>query len=110
MFAHYRVRPKKSINEFCKSQRIQKYTRNRGSTAMHIAASSGRADILKCLLHYHPDYTIEDLNGQTPLELALKNGHKKCAKMIVTYQDDESIKKLYDNIEKDFNQFKVIIK
>lgn len=46
------------------------------------AAARGRNGIVRLLLEAGADYTFEDINGDTPLSMAKKNGHDKIAKMM----------------------------
>eukprot|EP00095_Tigriopus_kingsejongensis_P001386 maker-scaffold205_size259573-snap-gene-1.35 protein:Tk01386 transcript:maker-scaffold205_size259573-snap-gene-1.35-mRNA-1 annotation:"ankyrin" len=59
-----------------------------GQTALHLAAASGRNDILSYLLE-HPDLKDVDprdlTGGQTPLYLAVKNGHAKSAETLIAH-------------------------
>ncbi|KAK5691485.1 hypothetical protein LTR97_011478 [Elasticomyces elasticus] len=52
-------------------------TRNRkGRTALHIAASQGRHDLVRCLLHHDADIEAKDNDGETPIVAAVKGGHR----------------------------------
>ncbi|TRY61746.1 hypothetical protein TCAL_09528 [Tigriopus californicus] len=66
-----------------------------GQTALHLAASGGRNDILTYLVE-HPDVTNVDprdlTGGQTPLYLAAKNGHAKSAELLIAHGAQLSLK------------------
>jgi hypothetical protein len=49
--------------------------RVRKDTALHMACSTGKAGVVKCLLEHGADRTIQDLDGNLPLEVALLQGH-----------------------------------
>ena len=44
-------------------------------TAMHAAALNGRIEIIKFLAPLMDEFNSRDVNGNTPLDLAIKNGH-----------------------------------
>lgn len=56
------------------------------STSIHAAARSGNDENIRTLVYYggaNPD--TSNVNGITPLQLALKNGHKNTAKLLIDY-------------------------
>lgn len=56
------------------------------STAAHAAAGSGNNGNLKTLAYYGGvNLAARDVNGVTPLQLALKNGHDDTAKFLIEY-------------------------
>lgn len=54
-----------------------------GSTPVHEAAKKGYVEVLGPLLDHKPDLTIRDSKGSTSLQLAARNGHSDCIKLIV---------------------------
>ena len=42
---------------------------------MHAAALNGRIEIIKFLAPLMDEFNSRDVNGNTPLDLAIKNGH-----------------------------------
>ena len=44
-------------------------------TAMHAAALNGRIEIIKFLAPLMDEFNSRDVNGNTPLDLAIRNGH-----------------------------------
>lgn len=56
------------------------------STSIHAAARAGNDENIRTLVYYggaNPD--TSNVNGITPLQLALKNGHKNTAKLLIEY-------------------------
>ncbi|TKA83515.1 hypothetical protein B0A55_00497 [Friedmanniomyces simplex] len=52
-------------------------SRNRkGRTALHLAASQGRHDMVRCLLHHDADIEAKDNDGETPVVKAVQGGHR----------------------------------
>ncbi|RUS74753.1 hypothetical protein EGW08_017482 [Elysia chlorotica] len=48
---------------------------NYGNTPIHFAAEGGKADCFNCCLQHDADLTVRNLNGDSPLDTAKKNGH-----------------------------------
>jgi ankyrin repeat protein len=56
-----------------------------GQLAVHLAASMGHHDIVQYLLkNMHSDIDSQDLNGATPLMLAIIGDHLNIVKMLVS--------------------------
>lgn len=55
----------------------------RGWTPLHIAASTGNGDITAFLLSQGVDVDIEDEAHDTPLHLAVRNGHERVVRMLL---------------------------
>jgi ankyrin repeat protein len=61
---------------------------SRGEMALHVAARSGRDDIVSVLLHFNADgSTVARDGGQTALEIAKSMGHKLIVKVLAFYTD-----------------------
>ncbi|XP_063877858.1 serine/threonine-protein phosphatase 6 regulatory ankyrin repeat subunit B-like [Scylla paramamosain] len=54
-------------------------------TALHTAAYHGKEKLVDLLLSYKAKHNIQDSQGNTPLHLAIKNGHCSCSKRILEY-------------------------
>ena len=52
------------------------------AACLHLAASEGIAPIVEFLLEKGADVNVEDRWGGTPLRDALREGHKKVAKLL----------------------------
>jgi hypothetical protein len=57
-------------------------TDRRGRTGVHAAAGSGNVKILEYLVAHDADVNALDLYGDSPLELALSNGHTDAAQFL----------------------------
>ena len=57
-----------------------------GHTALHLAASRGHVNIVEHLVRMGADATIKDSDGITPLETAMKNGHRQCARVLLAHE------------------------
>jgi ankyrin repeat protein len=57
-----------------------------GETVMHIATRIGRFSMVKTLLVYDPDLTIENNKGYTPLAIAIHHNHIKSIQALVKIQ------------------------
>jgi ankyrin repeat protein len=53
-----------------------------GYTALHLACSSGHADVVRALLLAGADHTIAKNNGRTPQQAAQNYGHPECTALI----------------------------
>lgn len=74
----------RSIMEF-HPETIKKTTHNY-STAVHAAASGGHSENLRTLVYYgDANPAAPDVNGITPLHLALKRGRNDTAKLLIQY-------------------------
>ncbi|KAK3725015.1 hypothetical protein QZH41_017479, partial [Actinostola sp. cb2023] len=51
------------------------YKDNSGFTALHIAANTGRLEIVQVLLRHGADVTLRDNDGNTPAHIAAREGH-----------------------------------
>ena len=49
----------------------------RGSTILHVAASTGHEECVKVLLHHGADITLTDINGKTPEQASSKSSIKR---------------------------------
>ena len=54
----------------------------KGWTAMHVAARSGRLDIVEALLNSGGDPFVKDLKGNTPADIATKEGHVQLVSLL----------------------------
>lgn len=54
----------------------------RGTTALHLAAMYGYIDCLDVLLEVGADPAHQDTNGNTPLDLAIRNNHLNAAQLL----------------------------
>lgn len=45
----------------------------KGQTTLHVAAQNGLADAVNVLLQMNASLEIKDINGKTPLEVAVEN-------------------------------------
>ena len=55
-------------------------------TAMHPAALNGRIEIIKFLAPLMEEFNSRDVNGNTPLGLAIKNGHHESVEFLKSYK------------------------
>ena len=55
------------------------------STALHLASSSGWAEVVQLLLSYGAKVDEKDQQGRTPFQLATSNGHNATAKLLLEY-------------------------
>lgn len=58
------------------------------STLLHIAAKTGRFDLLKYLISKKADINRLDLYGQNPLEASIKFNHVECVNILLPYYKD----------------------
>jgi ankyrin repeat protein len=56
--------------------------RGENKTALHLCAESGFDGNVKTLLDAQAAFAIKDLNGLTPLDLAMRNGHMECVRLL----------------------------
>eukprot|EP00750_Incisomonas_marina_P015160 INCI18100.2.p1 GENE.INCI18100.2~~INCI18100.2.p1 ORF type:complete len:6348 (+),score=1055.95 INCI18100.2:2120-19045(+) len=52
-------------------------------TALHVAASEGLVEAVRCLLQYKADFKVKNNAGLTPMHLAAMNGHAKCVRLLL---------------------------
>jgi ankyrin repeat protein len=57
----------------------------RGDTPLHAAACNGSIDCLLLLLQFAIDPTISDEHGYKAVELAIKNRHQECQRLLTEY-------------------------
>lgn len=62
-----------------------------GSTALHVAAGSGRISCLRTLLEAGASHTATDEAGMTPLHAAAGNGHLSCAEALLEAGADPEV-------------------
>jgi ankyrin repeat protein len=56
------------------------------STSIHAAARTGKDENIRTLIYYGgANPNASDVNGITPLQLALKNGHQNTARLLIEY-------------------------
>ena len=55
-------------------------------TAMHPAALNGRIEIIKFLAPLMDEFNSRDVNGNTPRDLAIKNGHHESVEFLKSYK------------------------
>ena len=53
---------------------------------MHYAALSGNIEIIKFLAPLIVDPNIRDISGDTPIDLARRNGHNEVVKYLESYK------------------------
>lgn len=63
-------------------------------TALHQAATLGLKNLVSVLLLRKADANMRDCDGRTPLDLAIKNGHKGVAGLLRSYTTSEKGKNL----------------
>ena len=83
------------VELLCKLKNIEINFINNRSSALMRAAEIGRLDIVKLLLNFGADPSQEICGGQTALTYALKNGHFKCADVLLQ-NDKPSEQKLQE--------------
>ena len=52
-------------------------------TAIHVACTHNRVDIVKLLLEYNADVNKQENSGHTALHMACLNGHINCVKLLM---------------------------
>ena len=57
-----------------------------GWTAMHVAAYNGQIEIIKVLAPMTDGFNSRDKHGDTPIDLATKNGHYEVVKFLESYE------------------------
>lgn len=82
------------------------------NTPLHFAAMEGCADIVRCLLEYRAPTFLKNINGETPMVIASKQGHTTVAELLAVAAKNEGIVDdlrevatgviLSDSIEQDF--------
>ncbi|MBA3954880.1 ankyrin repeat domain-containing protein [Candidatus Dependentiae bacterium] len=69
-----------------------------GITALHLAASNDRCEIMEMLIEAGADVNAEDQKSITPLMLAAEDGHKNAVQILVQHKADiEAQAKKHDN-------------
>ena len=63
-----------------------------GHTALHLAAKSGRDDLLECILAHKPIVDVRDKRGRTALHFAASQGHIKCTSLLLDNGADPNSK------------------
>ena len=58
------------------------FRQNGVATALHDAAEAGKADAEQLLLERGANKLVKDTAGQTAREIALKNGHHECVRLL----------------------------
>jgi ankyrin repeat protein len=72
-----------AIDEISDNENINDHFREKGmGTALHDAAKAGKADVVQLLLERRANKLIRDTAGQTAREVAVKEGHDECAKLL----------------------------
>lgn len=56
--------------------------RGENKTALHLSAELGYTSNVKTLLEAQAAFTIKDMNGLTAQDLASRNGHDECVKIL----------------------------
>ncbi|MEQ1628963.1 MAG: ankyrin repeat domain-containing protein, partial [Gallionella sp.] len=59
-----------------------------GNTALHKAAASGYAEIIRPLLAHHADTNLKNLDGDTAVKMAIKNKHDAAIRVLLTAHHD----------------------
>jgi ankyrin repeat protein len=59
-----------------------------GEPPLHVAALTGRADVIDCLLRHGVDITIANEYGETALQVALDLGHDMCARLLASAESE----------------------
>jgi len=71
-------------------------TCNSNSTALHLSAEYGRLETTRVLLastkSYHYEINVRDMTGQTPMYLAIVNGHPEVVRLFIEGRADHMIK------------------
>ena len=72
-----------AIDAIPDNENIPDLVRQNGvGTALHDAAEAGKADVVRLLLERGANKLVKDTAGHTAREVALKNGHDECAKLL----------------------------
>ena len=94
------------------------------STPLHDAAENGHLEYehiyytllqyfyisaLKLLCEHEVDPTLEDIEGNTPYDLAIKNGSAKCAAYLKNYMNTLLKRQINGNISKTVNVTKLSV-
>ena len=85
-----------------------------GETAMHIATRIGRFSMVKTLLIYDPDLTIENKKGYTPLAIAIHYNHIKSIQALVRIQKNRKTAVRHPDLHRvamlgDVNRLKAVL-
>ncbi len=58
---------------------------------IHVAASSGQAQVVKLLIEYKCDILVKDKEGNTPINLAEKYSHQDSVSILRTAMENKKI-------------------
>jgi len=64
-----------------------------GSTALMMAADMGNVSIMRILLDHHADYRLENINGETAKDIAIRSGHQEVVALLNKYAKPNSGKR-----------------
>ncbi|XP_069674824.1 putative ankyrin repeat protein RF_0381 [Periplaneta americana] len=70
-----------------KGAELDAVTNDDHETSLHYAARNGTYDIVKFLISRGANYTIEDKNGDTPLEAALSKNRTRVVELLTSYAE-----------------------
>ena len=61
---------------------------------LHIAAAVNRPDMVRILLDHGATLCIKDSHGDTPLHIAVRNGHKRVVKEFIKSSDPQELTRM----------------
>lgn len=71
--------------------KVDGITKLPGKDLLHAAANSGNAKLIELLLAYGPEIDARDVDGRTPLHIAVSRGHLAATLLLLKHQADPNI-------------------
>lgn len=90
---HYMCREKDFIKVLMEANADINIQDKDGWTPLHIVCYHFKYDVIKEFLLYHPNMTLKDNSGLTPLELAEKFGFNEVVKILKDYEESHHVTK-----------------
>ncbi|KAG6535366.1 hypothetical protein ZIOFF_000332 [Zingiber officinale] len=78
-----------------------------GSTALHMAAAMGSVDVVDCLIDLGAMVDAEDVEGNTPLEVALRFKKDEVIKLLMKHGAKPQVVPIHDDIANMFSECEI---